>query len=105
VLEVETNSEPRHVRMLALVGELLPGVTPDERREPPDQARSRLEREAALDGGAAPGSSGEPTPEEQEMLAEFIQEHEVNWCDQPVPALGVARRVRRSTNPPVGTTS
>ncbi|HET7734823.1 MAG TPA: SEC-C metal-binding domain-containing protein, partial [Nocardioidaceae bacterium] len=89
VVRVETNSEARHDRVLAVLRSLQPGLElVHESRSPARDVQEAVSR-APADGATrpSPGPEGPEDPEVASALASFVREYEQAWLDDHIPAL------------------
>lgn len=88
-LEITANSEARLDRAVAAILDALPGATVLERTSVPMTYES-VRAQAALAGPLPPSAlpdSAMSAAERDEMLSEYMENFELDWCDQPIPAL------------------
>ncbi|GAA1677003.1 SEC-C metal-binding domain-containing protein [Kribbella yunnanensis] len=87
ILQVETNSERRHQRIVTTIRELMPAIVlVSESRRPARDARemAALAAGPTHDRGAVAGPAD---PATAAVLEEFVLEYEKRWLTEPIPAL------------------
>ena len=94
-LRIEANSEARFEHLQERIAALIPGAQPlGIRRTGLEEAMARA---SASPDATAPGP--QPPPGTEQLIAEYLADHDRRWLDMQIPALG-GRTPRQAADDP-----